>query len=259
MEVIFLGTGTSQGIPMIACSCAVCSSDDPRNCRSRTSVHVVMDGLRIQVDAAPELRLQCVRERISGVDLFILTHGHADHVLGMDDLRRYCDLRGGEGLPVSSTPDALERVRAIYPYAIGDRPEFRGYPAFKLRDMPPRLELEQGTIESVCLPHGRVQVLGLVFTERSSGRKFAYYTDCKLVGPQARDLAAGADLLALDGLRQEPHPTHMTIDEATATALEIGVPVTYLTHLTHTVDHAAVEATLPPQVRLAYDGLRISL
>src|SRR5688572_366370 len=118
MEIIFLGTGTSQGVPMIACDCAVCTSPDPRNKRTRASVHVVMDGLHVQVDAAPELRLQCLRERVERVDLFVLTHGHSDHITGMDDLRRFCDLLGGQALTVYSSDEGISRVLAIYPYAI---------------------------------------------------------------------------------------------------------------------------------------------
>src|SRR5947209_290229 len=105
MEVTFLGTGTSQGVPMIGCECAVCTSTDQRNQRTRTSIHVVMDGLHIQVDAAPEFRLQCVKNKVNKLDLFILTHGHADHIAGMDDLRRFCDLRQGSALPIYSTDE----------------------------------------------------------------------------------------------------------------------------------------------------------
>src|SRR3954469_4187258 len=148
MEVIFLGTGTSQGVPMIACDCTVCTSTDPRNHRGRASIHVVMDGLHIQVDSAPEFRLQCIREKITWIDLFILTHGHADHVAGMDDLRRFCDLHGHNALTVYTTDEGMARMMAMYPYAIMDRPVVRGYPAFKLESMPQRLEVPQGTIES---------------------------------------------------------------------------------------------------------------
>jgi phosphoribosyl 1,2-cyclic phosphate phosphodiesterase len=259
MEVILLGTGTSQGVPMIACPCPVCSSADPRNKRTRASIHVVMDGLHVQVDAAPELRLQCLREGVDRIDLFILTHGHSDHIVGMDDLRRFCDLAGGRALTVYSTDDGLSRVLAIYPYAILDRPLVRGYPAFNLTAMPAELDLPQGTIRSTLLPHGGVNTLGLVFTERKTGRKFAYYTDCKRVPREAVALARGADALVLDGLRPEPHPSHQTIAEAIQVAREIGSPNTWLTHLTHETDHAATEAGLPPGIRLAYDGLRIVL
>lgn len=244
---------------MIGCDCAVCSSTDPRDSRTRASVHVVMDGLHIQVDAAPELRLQCRREGIKRTDLVILTHGHADHIVGMDDLRRFCDLLGGNALPVYSTEEGLSRVLAIYPYAILERPLVPGYAAFKLQEMPAVLEFPQGTITSTLLPHGGINTLGLVFAERSSGRKFAYYNDCKRVPREAVALAKDADVVVLDGLRPQPHPSHMSIDEAIAAAKEIGVTPSYLSHLTHLTGHAALEATLPAGIRLAYDGLRLDL
>jgi phosphoribosyl 1,2-cyclic phosphate phosphodiesterase len=259
MEAIFLGTGTSQGVPMIACDCAVCTSKDPRNQRTRASIHVVMDGLHIQVDAAPEFRLQCLREKITWVDLFILTHGHADHVAGMDDLRRFCDLHGGTALTIYTTEEGMGRVLSIYPYAIMERPIVKGYAAFKLQAMPEVLDLPQGTITSTLLPHGGVNTLGLIFVERSSGRKLVYYTDCKRVPREAVALARGADVVVLDGLRPQPHPSHMTIDEAVAVAQEIGAPASYLTHLTHLSDHGETDRQLPSGISLAYDGLRLSI
>ncbi len=259
MEVIFLGTGTSQGVPMIACDCAVCTSANPRNRRTRASIHVVMDGLHVQVDASPEFRLQCLREKVTQLDVFILTHGHADHVAGMDDLRRFCDLLGGTALTVYSTDEGMGRVLSMYPYAMSERPISKGYAAFKLVEMPPVLDLPQGTIQSTLLPHGGVNTIGLVFTERSSGKKFAYYTDCKRVPREAVALAQGADAVVLDGLRPNPHPSHMSIDEAVAVAREIGAPQTWLTHLTHTSDHATLAASLPAGVQPAYDGLRLQI
>lgn len=259
MEVIFLGTGTSQGVPMIACGCAVCRSPDPRNRRTRTSIHVVMDGFHVQVDATPEFRLQCIRENIERLDMFILTHGHADHITGMDDLRRFCDLRDGTALPVYTTEEAMVRVRAIYPYAMTERPVSKGYAAFTLVQMPPLVELPQGTIQTTRLPHGGLDTLGLVFTERSSGKRFVYYTDCKSVPPEAVALARGADAVVLDGLRPLPHPTHMSITEAVAAAREIAAPATWLTHLTHVTDHAELAASLPEGIAPAYDGLRLVL
>ncbi len=259
MDVVVLGTGTSQGVPMIACPCEVCRSSDPRNRRTRASIHVVMDGLHVQIDAAPEFRLQCLREDIGQIDLFVLTHEHADHIAGMDDLRRFCDLGGGRALAVYSTDEGLARVRAVYPYAILDRPLVRGYPAFHLVAMPAVLELPQGTIQSTLLPHGGVATLGLVFTERSSGGKFVYYTDCKQVPGAAIELARGAAEVVLDGLRPDPHPSHQTITEAVEVARAIGAPRTWLTHLTHQNDHGSTDAMLPDEVRLAYDGLRLAI
>ena len=259
MEVIFLGTGTSQGVPIIACDCRVCTSSDARNRRTRASIHVVMDSLHIQVDAAPELRLQCIREGVRQVDFFILTHGHADHIAGMDDLRRFCDLLGGTALTVYATEEGMGRVLAMYPYAMGERPIAKGYAAFKLVDMPETLELPQGTIQSTHLPHGGLSTLGLIFTERSSGKKFVYYTDCKRVPRAAVELARGAEAVVLDGLRPQPHPSHMSIEEAIAVAHEIGAPATWLTHLTHLNDHAELDASLPSGIAAAYDGLRLQL
>jgi phosphoribosyl 1,2-cyclic phosphate phosphodiesterase len=259
MEVIFLGTGTSQGVPMIACDCAVCTSPDPRNRRTRASIHVVMDGLHVQVDAAPEFRLQCIRENIRQIDFFVLTHGHADHISGMDDLRRFCDLLGGTALDVYSTDEGMGRVLAMYPYAMAERPIAKGYAAFKLSGMPEVLEFPQGTIQSTLLPHGGVNTLGLVFTEHSSGCKFVYYTDCKRVPRAAIDLARGADAVTLDGLRPQPHPSHLSIPEAVAASQEIGAAKTWITHLTHMTDHAELAATLPPGVAPAHDGLRLVL
>lgn len=259
MEVLFLGTGTSTGIPIIACDCAVCRSTDPRNKRTRTSVHVVMGGLHIQVDAAPELREQCLRHDVRQVDIFLLTHAHSDHIVGMDDLRRFCDLRGSEGIPIYGSAESLQRVRDIFPYAIGARPVFKGYPAFTLHDMPAVLDLGVGKVSSTILPHGVVRVLGFVFEEYASGAKFSYYTDCKDVPEEALALARGSDVVVLDGLRPEPHPTHMSIPEALAVAARIGAGRTLLTHMTHSVDHATVDARMPPGAALAYDGLRLTL
>ena len=244
---------------MIACECAICTSTDPRNHRTRACIHVEMDGLHVQVDAAPEFRLQCLREKITRMDFFILTHGHADHVVGMDDLRRFCDLKGGQALTVYSTDEGMERVRAIFPYAIADRPLAKGYAAFKLLPMPAVLDLPQGRIFSTLLPHGKISTLGLVFEERSSGKKFAYYNDCKTITPEAVALASGADVVVLDALRPEPHASHMNIDEACSAAAEIGAPTTYFTHMTHHVDYAQWSQKVPSGVKLAYDGLRLKL
>lgn len=255
-----MGTGTSQGVPMIAQDeehC--CDLTDNRNWRSRTSAHIKVGGLSVQVDAAPEFRLQCVSNKIREIDLFVLTHGHADHVLGMDDLRRFIDLRGGDALPVYSSPEGLDRIRAIYPYAIRAKPEFKGYPAFSLQEMPELLELPGVRIYSTPLPHGRVDVLGLVFEEFETGKRLAYYTDCKFLPDAAKELAREVDVLVLDALRPLPHPTHMCIHEAIESAHELKAKQTYFTHMTFHVDYARDSVNLPEKVSFAYDGLRVEL
>lgn len=258
MEILFLGTGTSQGIPMIAHDPGeACDLSDSRNWRTRTSAHIRMGNLALQIDAAPEFRMQCLANHIEWIDLFFLTHGHADHILGMDDLRRFIDLRDGHALPVYSTPEGLERVSSIYPYAIRPKPEFKGYPAFDLALMPSRLTTSAGTIHYTPLPHGRFEVMGLVFEEAETGKRLAYYTDCKRLTPEARELARGADLLVLDALRPMPHPTHMTVHEAVEAAMEVGARQTWLTHMAYYVDHARDSRNLPAGIQFAYDGLRV--
>jgi phosphoribosyl 1,2-cyclic phosphate phosphodiesterase len=234
-----------------------CDFSNPRNWRTRTSAHVRMGEMSLQIDAAPEFRLQCIQNQIEWIDLFFLTHGHADHIMGMDDLRRFIDLRDGRALPVYSNPEGLERVAAIFPYAIRPKPEFKGYPAFDLLPMPAELKVPAGTIRYTSLPHGRFEVMGLVFTEAVSGKRLAYYTDCKRLTPEAVELAKGADVLVLDALRPMPHPTHMTVHEAVEAATHLGARRTYFTHMTYMIDHERDGAALPEGMAFAYDGLKV--
>jgi len=257
MHAVFMGCGTSQGVPLIAHPNLDLDLKDTRNWRTRSSLHVWMGENRIQIDAAPEFRLQCLRENIDRIDLFILTHGHADHLMGMDDLRRFCEITG-EPMPVYGTPeDGLPSVKRVFGYAIKDKLDLPGYPAFRLHPMPKRLELEGGTITSTLLPHGQLQVIGLVFEEKHTGSKLAYYVDCHHVPQAAIQLAEKADILIIDGLRHLPHPTHLTIQQAIDISHHIHPKKTYLTHLGTSIDYQKESTALPPDVYLAYDGLRV--
>lgn len=259
MQITFLGTGASIGMPMIAFEHEAIDLRDRRNWRTRPGVHVVMDGHAVQIDAGQEFRLQCIEYAIEHIDTFILTHEHADHVLGMEDLRRFCTLRGNRALPVYSHPRGLQRVREVYPYAISDIPKYSGYSAFTLHEIGSELVTPGGKIMTTLLPHGGMETLGLIFEEASSGMRFAYYTDCKSVPAVARSLARGVDLLVLDALYYREHRSHMSIAQALEVAHDITAPMTYLTHLTYPVNHATLESELPPNIRVAYDGLRLSL
>ncbi len=260
MEVIFLGTGTSQGVPIIAHPDGIGPDlNNPKNWRTRSCIHVVMGGHHIQVDAGPEFRLQCIHNDVRQVDTFILTHGHADHILGMDDLRRFNDLRDGAALPVYSTAHGVERVHSIFPYAIGERPQVRGYAAFRPQEMPSVLELPGGIVRAFWLPHGRIETLGLVFEEAATGARFAYFNDCKAVLPEAREAARGAAAVALDALRFREHGSHMSVEEALKVAEDLQPSTSYFTHMTYEVDYEAYSQQVPPYVKLAYDGMRLEL
>ncbi len=262
MEIIVMGCGTSQGVPLVAHDNLGLDLKNPRNWRTRTSVHVVIEGHHVQVDAAPEFRLQCLHNNIQEVDSFILTHGHADHVLGMDDLRQFCTNNGGQAIPVYTTENGVRRVSAIYPYAIGEAAS-PGYIALDLYLMPKKLTLPGGGIvHAVVLPHGAEPTLGLVFEEPSTNTRFAYYTDCKAVPRDALELAHGCDVAILDGLRPTFHPTHMTIGKACEMAVKMEAKQAYITHMTYQIDYDTYTKSLAaefPTVGLCYDGLRIQL
>lgn len=236
-----------------------CDLRNPRNWRTRTSAHVRMGSQHFQIDAAPEFRLQCLHNRIEWIDVFFLTHGHADHLMGMDDLRRFVDLRDGQALPVYSSPEGLQRVSEVFPYAMRPKPEFRGYPAFLPMEMPDRLDFPSGSIRRVYLPHGRFRVMGLVFQEAETGKRLAYYTDCKQLTPEAVALASGAEVVVLDALRPQPHPTHMTLQEAVQAAEGLAAARSFFTHMTYLVDQEADGSRLPPGMAFAYDGLRVEV
>lgn len=258
MEVIFLGTGTSQGVPPLKFDPSRLPLDlnNPRNWRTRSSIHVILDGCHIQVDAGPEFRLQCLWNEINHIDLFILTHEHADHIMGMDDLRAFCQ----EGaLPVYSTPSALQCVKSIFHYAILDKPVVSGYPAFALKECPAIIETPGGIIKTFLLPHGEVQTLGLVFEEKSTQKRFAYFSDCKTLTNAAKNEAQGIDVLAIDALRRNPHPSHLTLDEALHHIAELQPKQSFLTHTTALFDYDTLQSELPEGVKMAYDGLRLKL
>lgn len=260
MELLFLGTGTSQGVPMIEWDCDGLDLNNPKNWRGRSCAHLLIDGQHVQIDAGPEFRLACIRDRVPAVDYFFLTHEHSDHILGMEDLRRYCAINGGNAIPVYSTESGVARVKTLFDYGIRERSD-DGYIALNPLVMGKQLRLPAGTlVESVILPHGKsISTLGLVFTEQTSGKRIAYYTDCNAVPDAAVELAKNVDVLVIDGLRPNPHPTHLSVPEAIEAAQKIGAKQTYLIHMTWQIDHDTWSAKLPANVALAYDGLRVRI
>jgi phosphoribosyl 1,2-cyclic phosphate phosphodiesterase len=247
--VTVLGTGTSHGVPMIGCECAVCTSDDPRDKRTRTSVHVAYeDGYSILVDVSPEVRVQCLANGIKRADAVLLTHHHADHIAGMDDLRRFNWIQNSE-VPVYGQPETLEVVRRMFAYAFDANPAHRSSrPAISLHPIDGPFELGGHRIVPVPLLHGEMPVLGFRFGP------FAYCTDVSRIPEGSVPLLAELEVLILAGLRYRPHPMHFNIEQATAWARRIGARATYLTHLTHDISHAKTSAELPDGVGLAYDG-----
>lgn len=257
LQITFLGTGTSHGIPVIGCGCAVCESADPRDKRLRTAIHIRMPNLSIAVDTTPDFRTQCLREKITRLDAVLYTHSHVDHILGFDDLRRFCELEN-KAIPVHGSAETLANLKRVFQYAFDGSARYPNYVRPDPVTMEGRFSLDGFDIVPVDLPHGKMTTNGLVF-EKNGRRLFAYYTDCQSVPPEAVEAARGAEVLVIDALRHTAHSTHLTVQGALEAARLISARKTWFIHMCHELGHAVTESALPPDVRLAYDGLRIDV
>ena len=257
MRLTFLGTGTSFGVPQIGCGCAVCRSADPRDRRSRSAALVEAGGRRILVDTPPELRLQLLAHGVADVDAVLYTHEHADHVMGIDDLRIF-SVRRRAPLPVYGPPETLNRLRTSFRYIFDE--SMRAYegtskPSLELHPLEPGRPEPVAGIELLPLAfrHGHLRVYGYRMGA------LAYITDVKAIPDAERERLRGLDVLVLNALWWRPHPTHLSIAEAVATAQALGARRTYLTHLTHETGHADLAGRLPQGIEPAYDGLTVEV
>lgn len=258
LEITFLGTGTSQGVPMIACDCAVCHSTDPRDKRTRTAARIRTPEIEFVIDTPPDFRTQCIRENIRRIDAVLYTHAHTDHIMGFDDLRRFCETAEIE-MPVFATPHVLEDLRRVFLFAFdGSARTFRNYIRPKVYEVIGPFRIGDLDVVPVQLPHGRFDTTGYVFS-REGRRLLAYFTDCNAVPPEAREAARGVEMLVIDALRRHPHPTHLSVDQALEVAADLGAARTFFTHIGHDLGHEETEASLPDGVRLACDGLKVTI
>ena len=257
LEITFLGTGTSHGIPVIGCSCPVCLSADPRDQRTRTSLLVKAPDRHFIIDTPPDFRSQCLREEVLRIDAALITHAHTDHVMGFDDMRRFCEIQDRE-MPVHASETTMEGLRGMFRYAFDEPRPWKNYLRLAPSLIRGPFSIGETHIVPVDLPHGRFTTTGFVFS-RGGKKLLAYYTDCASVPLEAIDAARGVEVLVLDALRERPHPTHMNIAQALDAASVIAPGACYFTHLCHDVSHAGLEAALPSGRFVAHDGLTLTI
>ena len=254
LSITFLGTGTSQGVPMIGCECAVCASDDPRDKRTRSSVYVQSPECSWVIDTGNDFRDQCLREKIKQVDAVVYTHSHTDHIMGFDDLRVFC--YSGRKLPIYASPETMKDLKRVFNFAFNGENMFPGYVLPEPHEVKGAFQLGKTELVPLPITHGRAHVNGYLLC-RNGVKLAAYLSDCKEVPDAVIGQIAGTKILIIDALRHRAHPTHLSVIEALAIAGRVRPGQTWFTHICHDLPHAATDRTLPPGVRIAYDGLKL--
>ena len=255
MRITFLGTGTSQGVPVIACDCNVCQSTDARDKRLRVSVLIEENGKTFVIDTGPDFRYQMLRAKVKKLDAVIFTHEHKDHTSGLDDIRAY-NFRQQRDMPLHAEPRVLEQLQREYAYIFAEH-KYPGIPQVQLHPIlsdTAAFLVEGVAFEPIRALHYKLPVLGFRVGN------FTYLTDANYLSPEAMEQMRGSEVIVLNALRHEKHISHFTLQEAVAILEDLAPSRAYLTHISHQLGrHRETEAELPDFIRLAYDGLRVKL
>ena len=253
VKITVLGSGTSTGVPTIGCHCSVCTSADPRDKRLRPSILVSYAGRHVLIDATPDFRGQALRTGFERLDAILLTHEHADHIMGLDDVRPF-NFRQRERIPIYASERTMGAIRSVFRYVFDGDEKVTAIPQLDSRTLDgSSFDLFGLEFTPVPVMHGQTPIYGFRFG------KAAYLTDHSEIPEASLELLQGLDVLFLDALRYKPHPTHSTIDRSLATAEKLGARRVFFTHICHDLEHARTEQRLPAHVRLAYDGLVVEV
>jgi phosphoribosyl 1,2-cyclic phosphate phosphodiesterase len=253
IHITVLGSGTSSGVPTIGCTCAVCASLDPRDKRLRPSIMIRYDGHTILVDTTPDFRTQALRAGIERIDAILFTHSHADHILGLDDVRPL-NYRQRQAIPIYAKEETLAAIQRVFRYAFDETPSESSIPRLSLNQLNGEpFHLFGMPFTPIRLMHGKSEILGFRFGSA------AYLTDHSEIPEESKAKLRDLDVLFLDALRHRPHPTHSTVERSLAWVKELNPRRAYFTHICHDLSHESTEAALPANVRLAYDGLEIEV
>jgi phosphoribosyl 1,2-cyclic phosphate phosphodiesterase len=246
-----MGSGTSMGVPTIGCGCAVCASTDPRDKRTRPSILVTYNDRNILIDTTPDFREQAIREHVRHLDAVLYTHAHADHILGLDDLRPLTFRRADGRIPLYANERTAGVIRSIFRYIFDSDYKYGGLAQVELHDIEGPVELFGATFKPVIVLHGDAEIFGFRFGSA------AYLTDFSTIPEATLERLHDLDILFLDALRHKPHPTHSTVEHSLSIVERVKPRRAFFTHICHDLPHEATNATLPPNVRLSYDGLKL--
>ncbi len=252
MRVTFLGTGTSQGVPVINCDCPVCTSSNPKNKRMRCSVMVETGSTNILIDTSIDMYRQFIAYPFERIDAILFTHAHADHIFGLDELRRFNYLQS-EVIPIYGNTETINRIKHVFNYALNNGQLVPGVPNMTTNCIDNIFTIKKIKIIPISLMHGKDKILGYRISN------FAYCTDVSLIPKESYTLLQNLDVLVLGALRERKHSNHFNLEEAIAEAKKIGAKNTYFTHISHMLDHVAHGQILPESCSFAYDGLSIEI
>jgi phosphoribosyl 1,2-cyclic phosphate phosphodiesterase len=255
LTVTFLGTGTSQGVPMIGCDCDVCRSPDSRDNRLRSSIYIETPECSWVVDTGTDFRTQALRENIRRVDAVVFTHSHTDHIMGFDDLRRFSHARGS--MPVYASAETMRDLERVFRFAFNTSNPVPYYLKPEPHIIDGRFKLGETLITPLPVPHGDSTVNGYLFS-RADQKFVAYLSDCSAVPETIAERISGVKALVIDALRDKPHPTHLSVGQALEVASRVRPEETYFTHICHDLPQSA-ESRLPAYTHIAYDGLKLRL